>query len=326
MVLPGARYLGYGLIGAFGQNAGRLSRPCLAAGAAFSVELRFRPKTSEADITSVRNALVLFGLLGGLGARSRRGWGSVALLSLKENGTETFKACSTRAGYRTELNKIVPRFATDNNSLPKHTALSRYTRITLVEPSNDLAARLGIDADDMTSLQCLAAVGSAMLRYRSWGQGGKVRLRDQGAEPVATDKTFHADHDWYHWFIHGGHANARPKNVPQNFHPVRVAFGLPHNYHGVGVTGANADRRASPLFIHIHQLASETPFAVVIVMPGQFLPGDPPGTIKLTSPGAARNVAANIDWKSLYGFLDCNHFDTDATRRIDVLAGAVPPS
>ena len=58
-------------------------------------------------------------------------------------------------------------------------------------------------------------------------------------------------------------------------HPRRVAFGLPHNYgkgkrDRVEPSGA-IDRRASPLFIHIHECGG-TPVAVLSFLPAQFLP------------------------------------------------------
>ncbi|TWB10074.1 CRISPR type III-B/RAMP module RAMP protein Cmr1 [Nitrospirillum amazonense] len=37
---PSARYLGYGLIGAFGATEGKLSRPCIAAGQGFQARFR----------------------------------------------------------------------------------------------------------------------------------------------------------------------------------------------------------------------------------------------------------------------------------------------
>jgi len=59
-------------------------------------------------------------------------------------------------------------------------------------------------------------------------------------------------------------------------HPRRIAFGLPHNYgkrddQQVGPHHKDLDRRASPLFIHIHQ-CGDTPAAAVSFFPSRFLP------------------------------------------------------
>ena len=64
----------------------------------------------------------------------------------------------------------------------------------------------------------------------------------------------------------------------RNRHPRRIAFGLPHNYgkapdKQVGPYDKALDRRASPLFIHIHE-CGDTPFAVLSFLPARFLPED----------------------------------------------------
>ena len=66
-------------------------------------------------------------------------------------------------------------------------------------------------------------------------------------------------------------------NGSRSAHPRRIAFGLPHNY-GPGkekqvgpYNNRDLDRRASPLFIHIHECGS-TPVAVLSFLPARFLP------------------------------------------------------
>ncbi|GIX15060.1 MAG: hypothetical protein KatS3mg118_3019 [Paracoccaceae bacterium] len=88
----GARYLGYGLMGAFGKDAGRLQRSCLVEGQNFTVELLFRPGSTDDDRREMRVALKLLGLLGGLGSRVRRGWGSVALIRSWRGPARTWQA------------------------------------------------------------------------------------------------------------------------------------------------------------------------------------------------------------------------------------------
>ena len=60
-------------------------------------------------------------------------------------------------------------------------------------------------------------------------------------------------------------------------HPRRIAFGLPHNYgkrreQQVGPYG-ELDRRASPLFVHVHECRN-TSVAVLSFFPTRFLPPD----------------------------------------------------
>ena len=80
----GARYLGFGLMASFAsskkqEKAGQLYRPCIDASQSFVVKLLARSEISS----NVLDALKLFGLLGGLGSRTRRGLGSCALSSIK---------------------------------------------------------------------------------------------------------------------------------------------------------------------------------------------------------------------------------------------------
>ena len=62
----------------------------------------------------------------------------------------------------------------------------------------------------------------------------------------------------------------------RNDHPRRIAFGLPHNYgrdndEKVNPWDKDFDRRASPLFIHLHQCGRK-PVAVLSFLPARFLP------------------------------------------------------
>ena len=68
------------------------------------------------------------------------------------------------------------------------------------------------------------------------------------------------------------------KSRHRSKHPRRIAFGLPHNYgkrpeEQVGPFDRQLDRRASPLFIHIHE-CGDTPTAVLSFLPARFLPVD----------------------------------------------------
>lgn len=55
-------------------------------------------------------------------------------------------------------------------------------------------------------------------------------------------------------------------------HPIRVAFGLPHNYaKWLKIEAERHDRRASPLFFHIHPLGDGF-IGVIAFLPARFLP------------------------------------------------------
>ena len=85
----GARYLGLGLMAAFTSKkhlAGKLARPCFVSDDGFSLRFVLLKRLTQDDIASVREALIAFGLLGGLGSRVRRGWGSISLKGLSQEG------------------------------------------------------------------------------------------------------------------------------------------------------------------------------------------------------------------------------------------------
>lgn len=264
----GVRYFGYGLMEAFpskktGAQAGQLTRPCLAAPFTFTVELVSRCSPNP----SVVDALKLMGLLGGLGSRTRRGWGSSSLLSL-QGEAEPWQAPSTIDEYKSELLKLLGGAAAADAE-PPYSALSRHTCIDIV-------------GEDRDPLRVLNTVGEAMLRYRSWGKNGKVGN-------IVVDQNFKDDHDW--------------SKHPENGHPRRVVFGLPHNYSKtLGVTAEHFERRASPLMIHIHRLTDQNHIAVLTVLRSAYVPEGE--QLKVTNGRAETHPDATPDWSVLDGFIE----------------------
>ncbi|WP_437207045.1 type III-B CRISPR module RAMP protein Cmr1 [Planctomicrobium sp. SH664] len=263
----GARYLGYGVMEAFashnkGTKAAQLTRSCLLAPFSFTVELLYKTGVSEKQRNQVQRAIKVLGLLGGLGSKARKGYGSLTLMSLDgesppwkppENTQELVQVLSSLLGS----SQIQTGNADDAvfNDLPEWTAFSPASRILILNP----------DKQDRTSLALLDRVGREMVRYRSWGRNGKV-LRNQDRE-----ENFKGDHDLMKkdW-----------KN--RNNYPERIVFGLPHNY-GKSTTehvepAAGYDRRASPLFIHVHQVNDQSvPIAALTFIPSIFLPREAGG-------------------------------------------------
>ena len=251
VVGEGARYLGYGVMEAFASSrkepptkAGQLTRACLRAPFDFVVRMRGRDLT-EADAASLRDALIALGTLGGLGARSRKGYGSTVLQSLRVDGVDRWDAPQSVSALRDAIAGL-PR--DDKGALPEFTALSSRTRHVLVSSSKQ------------EPLDLLDLVGREMVKFRSWGHKGRV-LGGQ------SERRFRDDHD----LMERVGQDVRPKK-----HPRRIAFGLPHNYgkkprEQVGPHDRDLDRRASPLFIHLH-MCGGAPVAVLSFLPARFLP------------------------------------------------------
>jgi len=250
------------------ETAGQLHRSCINEKQTFTVKLLFR----NGMVPSLRDALIAFGMLGGLGSRSRHGLGSVALVKIREYGEDTWVVPQTADEYRTTLMQLIKTCCT-SQSVPPCSAFSGHSRI-----DNLLVASNPYDALDM--------FGKAMLLYRSWGRHGQVL----GA---SSEKRFQDDHDWFR------NAATFRNNNPE-FHPKRVVFGLPHNYWqhpDTHITPENHERRSSPLLFHVHPV--DTQFVgVTVLLKSQFLPTEE----KINAGG--KMVPAEIDWSVITNFLD----------------------
>lgn len=293
VVGEGARYLGYGVMEAFGSTkkgvqAAQLTRACLQAPFDFIIELRVRDVDEHARALLL-DALKAVGLLGGMGAKSRKGYGSLVLRSISMTGKSCWSAPVSVSDLERAIRGLLSAFgknASDQNGLPSYTVLSSRTRVVLVA------------ADGQTQpLTLLDRVGREMMRFRSWGHNGKVLGDD-------SEKNFKHDHDLM-----------KQASAQRTAHPQRIVFGLPHNYgrnkdQQVGPADDRFDRRASPLFIHIHQCGT-IPVAVLSLLPAQFLPGGE--SAKVNVGGTCVKIAAGRElWRPLDDLLDRFH---DSTKR-----------
>ena len=287
VVGDGARYLGYGVMEAFprtnkrtGQRtaAGQLTRACLAP-FDFTVQTRGRD-LNEQELTSLRDSLVALGILGGLGAKSRKGYGSLVLQDLRVNGQARWSTPRSMDELRSAIAALRPGPSDDDDgsgSLPEFTALSSGARHVLLSSAKS------------EPLELLDLVGRELVRFRSWGHRGKV------LGGIESEKNFRPDHDLMKLASH-----------ERRIHPERIAFGLPHNYgkqkHQQVGPADGLDRRASPLFVHIH-VCGDRPVAVLSFLPACFLPADR-GTISV---GGSRVPQAPEEEKlylPIHDFLD----------------------
>lgn len=237
----GVVYLGYGIT----DRARKTTRPYIEPDSSIKLRLLFRPqkKIDQYYITDLKLAIIALGLFGGLGARSRRGFGSVGLMSLTENGRAVWSAPRTIEELRLKYEEFFQELnLSDNTELPEYTAFSRYSRVAIA-------------AADRNAVRLLNTVGHSMNRYRSY----------------RGDRNYPRDHDIAR--------EVADRNQPRE-HPSRLAFGLPHNYffssdksivNVSGRKGKEEYRRASSLFIHIYPVERKF-VAVLIFMPAKFLP------------------------------------------------------
>lgn len=275
-----ARYLGYGLMVAFGRDngptpSGQLYRACLNENQEFTVTLVFRHRIEA----SVQETLIAWGLLGGLGSRARHGIGSVALISLKLNGAVQSTAPIDAENYVAQIKALFPSPIPPSTTKP----------LPAIEPPfSAFWEKSRIDILLVSDVDCYAVLddfGKAMLMYRSWGQTSRGNVLPGGG---TSEKRFKADHDW------------SKGTGPKGFHPERVVFGLPHNYGQPDRQKVNAERhqrRSSPLLFHVHPI-DNTFVGVGVYLPAQFLPD----CERINAGG--NMVPEKIDWPVITNFLD----------------------
>ena len=129
-------YIGYGLI----DKPGQTQRECIPPDSWFTVELGCS-RCDDVQSRSLRKALIALGLLGGLGSRSRNGWGSITLESLSGVG-EPWSAPTDETALREEIERL---FATQ-------AALQNWTAVT-----RDSAYAIGKSHSDSELAYCWLA-------------------------------------------------------------------------------------------------------------------------------------------------------------------------
>ena len=203
----GARYLGYGVMEPLGRDAGKLTRPCIEAPFQFTVQMRCRG-LDKREQESLEAALIAVGTMGGMGTKSRKGFGSLVLQCIRIEDMITWRGPESIGAIQREIEALYGKSweTSLGQSFPEITALSERAWHVLLSGRSD------------NPLDLLDRVGQAIKERR------KTRLGD-------------------------------------------AAFGLPRGQ----MKPDKYDRRASPLFIHIH-VCDGKPVAVVSFLPAKFLP------------------------------------------------------
>lgn len=226
---------------------------------------------------SVANALTLLGLLGGLGSRSRKGFGSLAIQSLKNGSGEELAPQSLEEATQF-LKKLNLNAPADTAPL---SALTRKSRVMVAASASD-------------PLKALAKANREMQMYRSFGKDAKV-----GSEKA--ERNFVDDHDLARAAAHEKMVNSIPR---------RSVFGLPHNYHfssggDVEIAPKDTARRASPLFIHVHQFPGSREACVIqTLLPAIFLPSGTQIEMKPKRGRGQQVPFTAVDWQVVHTYMD----------------------
>ncbi len=249
--------------------------------------------------------MALIGLLGGLGARSRRGFGSLAVSRLTVDGEDIVGGLpDSSENYR---DMISTHLGTDRHiGLPPYSALSNHFGCEICAAHND-------------ARELMNDIGWAFQIYRSWGQR-KPRIpgtpdyfhardiRKVNGQltgnwiPAGADKE-----SWYQKEFAADHNEFYRDPLASNSFDNRSVFGLPHNYGKIKV-GWDFDnendygRRASPLLFHFHRLANGCFVFVSTVVGAQFAPsGSKLHIEKAGKDGPGQNFDS-LDFALLDGF------------------------
>lgn len=116
-------YLGLGLF-RLGDFHGRSA---IQETTEFTLELSFRSGASPADVDELRRTLTAWGLLGGLGARARRGFGSVQLIDLDG---QSF--LGSKDAYQRRVEDLLKDQAQSAPGYPPFSALCEHSRFKIM--------------------------------------------------------------------------------------------------------------------------------------------------------------------------------------------------
>lgn len=297
---PGHGYLGYGALRYdSGNKAYKSVREAFSPGGHFEVGFVFKRSVTDAQRNTVVTAVKALGLLGGLGARWRRGWGSVALVNLdgaEWTPDEDGAALGRRFGdLLAEVEKI------SHDALPPISAFSGYSRIDYL-------------LEGTSSHQIHGHVGHQLIRYRSFGAAPDDTPEDRtDATGLPAQCNFRDDHDLYVAARDNVERLQETTRVPR-----RAMFGLPLQYKDRIVVEPwgrrGMKRRASPLILHVHPVTvrGNEAFAVFsTLLAARFLPDSSANNLSVRGGGLKRirKIPYTPYWHAITNFLDGTESD-----------------
>lgn len=246
-----------------------------------AIECTLKSSIEGNQINQLSNAMLALGMLGGLGARARKGFGSLAIQALS-CPDKTVSVPQDKETYKAILQEWNKYFSPIN--LPPFSAFSKQSRIDF-------------SATDSDTMSLLEYVGSEQQLYRSWGRNGQVGNK-------LAEQNFKDDHDNMKRVAHGTAPDTLPK---------RAVFGLPHNYFfssdnkkvDIAPSKDKQTRRASPLFIHIHQFPDNTYALIQSLLPATFLPNGRQIEFNKAQKDFFLAFDDNqLDWQVIHNYLD----------------------
>jgi CRISPR-associated protein Cmr1 len=254
-------YLGYGVIVRDKEKKKEITtRPYINSGSRFSLTIRFNQFRIDQSFQYVlgedklrfKRALWAWLMFGGVGARSRKGFGSLFI----ESAAGLDDLPDLKVDSSEELQTSIQAFIKEI-SLPKTIGLPDYTHWS--EQARCLITGHGKSGEE--ALESLGCKISSLRSYKSTSRLARVKN----------------DHDLMSDFIH--------KRIKLKNPPLRSAFGLPHNYFfsssnengEVNFMDENGKkgRRASPVFFTVYEFPTHTKACVVaLFLPAKLIPAN----------------------------------------------------
>lgn len=249
----GIGYLGYGPLypdhGKVTSHHRHGYRDAIQPGSTFT----FKAFGTEAQILELKKCLILLHLFGCIGSRSRRGWGSIEVISLKENILPAFPKEMKLSDWLHEALKKVwseDNYPSTNQNLPKYSAFYKNALIGISKKSwnNNTNGYLQI-------MKFLYDHFQSIRNYRT-SFVGVVDHRNEVSD------------------FRSGNFNYIPK---------RIAFGMPYQTLSTNsvwglkfkavdsATNDIIERRSSPLFLKVFLAPDKKLYAVALFLKSSFL-------------------------------------------------------
>jgi len=224
-------------------------RKAIPAGSSFELELSLRAGVQDQDaLLKAYAALWLLTHLGGLGARSRRGAGSLQVTQVQGDVADSaLPSLEVRAKTPGELQEELQKGLRQlRNSIGTSTFISSPSTFDVLHPN---ACKIWVMDRQFTSWEeALDAIGQRMQQFRNRRAPDYQNVKNA---------------------VQGQHLTQPVK---------RAAFGLPIVFYYRSLKGAKGtlegerhDRRASPLFIHVNRLSNRKYALVLTFFQAQFL-------------------------------------------------------
>lgn len=230
--------------------------------------------TKNSGSPSLPDAIHVMNLLGGVGARSRRGFGAIQLLSVSpaDTGIVPIRSCKEHFQALYKLGESLRGAKVKASEIP-YTALSSLSEF-IVAPQGGPST--------MHDFHNYAGLDFILFRSngnRTHGSGARRSrtINEEKLEPFNGQPTrFWDDHEFFYRVHTGKHSGEKL--------PERAAFGLPHNYFSpadrernvpakslnLPSPGADPTRRASALFLTLREY-SDGPVAIWSALYARYL-------------------------------------------------------